>query len=271
MRRAETGSFPLEIDRLVNLALQSAAAPPPSAAPPLPPVVVPHRRYRISVAGESLDGEHVDARPEQLGPYGAFRVGTHDDLVTTLGLAVQAIRFGPPSTDPATLCRMVRSPSLFLRENGVPFCIIGGQAVNAYDPVVSLDVALATGEPERVTALLPPPIEVGRFPDSIRLEDVLQGKIWAASDEIRRPSKRQNDLVDIARLLETFPELRSSVPAAILDRVTRRRGRPAGGHPGSAAKAPTPAPAQRAATISRARASSGRSLGAPPHCSRSCP
>jgi hypothetical protein len=48
---------------------------------------------------------------------------------------------------------------------------------------------------------------------------VLQGKVWAAGDETRRPSKRQKDLADIARLLEAFPELRASVPAAILDRL----------------------------------------------------
>ena len=50
-------------------------------------------------------------------------------------------------------------------------------------------------------------------------EDVLQGKVWAAGDETRRPSKRQKDLADIARLLEAFPELRPTVPAAILDRL----------------------------------------------------
>lgn len=148
-----------------------------------------------------------------------------------------------------------------LRESGVPFCVIGGQAVNAYvDPVVSLDldVALASGAAERVAALFPEPIEVRRFSHSInlsapgsdlrvqlqtdpryerfperaevrdvlghelpvaRLDDILQGKVWAASDETRRPSKRQKDLADIARLLEAYPELRSSVPGAILGRL----------------------------------------------------
>lgn len=50
-------------------------------------------------------------------------------------------------------------------------------------------------------------------------EDVLQGKIWAASDSGRRPSKRQKDLADILRLIEAFPELRSDVPQDILDRL----------------------------------------------------
>jgi hypothetical protein len=51
------------------------------------------------------------------------------------------------------------------------------------------------------------------------IEDVLQGKVWAASDPTRRASKRQKDLADIARLLEVRPDLRGSVPSAILDRL----------------------------------------------------
>lgn len=51
-----------------------------------------------------------------------------------------------------------------------------------------------------------------------RVEDVLQGKIWAVSDEARRGSKRQKDLADIARLLEAFPHLRDAVP----DEIQRR-------------------------------------------------
>lgn len=51
------------------------------------------------------------------------------------------------------------------------------------------------------------------------VEDVLQGKVWAASDETRRPSKRQKDLADIARLLDAHPDLRASVPQDLLDRL----------------------------------------------------
>jgi hypothetical protein len=52
-----------------------------------------------------------------------------------------------------------------------------------------------------------------------RLEDVLQGKVWAVLDPARRPSKRQKDLADIARILEHRPALRSSVPAEVLARL----------------------------------------------------
>ena len=48
------------------------------------------------------------------------------------------------------------------------------------------------------------------------VEDVLQGKVWAAEDPRRRPSKRQKDLADIARLLEARPDLRHLVPVTVL-------------------------------------------------------
>jgi hypothetical protein len=47
------------------------------------------------------------------------------------------------------------------------------------------------------------------------LEDVLQGKIWAYSDEQRRRSKRQKDLADIFRLVEAYPHLEDLLPESI--------------------------------------------------------
>ncbi len=49
--------------------------------------------------------------------------------------------------------------------------------------------------------------------------DVLRGKVWAAQDESRRPSKRRKDLLDIERLIEADPTLRGSVPQEILARL----------------------------------------------------
>jgi len=51
------------------------------------------------------------------------------------------------------------------------------------------------------------------------LEDVLQGKVWAASDPARRRSKRQKDLADIARLIEAYPELELRVPDPLRERL----------------------------------------------------
>jgi len=148
-----------------------------------------------------------------------------------------------------------------LSEADVRYCVIGGQAVNAYvEPVVSLDldIAVAIEDLEATEALLREHFKGARFPHSVKaslagsdlrvqlqtdpryaafvgrasvrdvlglslpvaaLEDVLQGKVWAAQDPKRRPSKRQKDPADISRLLEAHPELRRSVPQDVLDRL----------------------------------------------------
>jgi hypothetical protein len=148
-----------------------------------------------------------------------------------------------------------------LAEYQVRYCVIGGQAVNAYvDPLVSLDLDLviALDQIEPVEQLLKSRFGVRRFPHSINValensslrvqiqtdvryfdfveraqtqevlglplpvasvEDVLQGKTWAFQDPERPASKRLKDLTDIARLLESYPHLRSQVPADVLARL----------------------------------------------------
>ena len=143
----------------------------------------------------------------------------------------------------------------------VAYCVIGGQAVNAYaEPLVSLDldVVIAADQLAAIERLLTQSFSVKRFPHSLNvstpgsdlrvqiqtdaryadfpvrasrrevlgrslrvaaLEDVLQGKIWAALDPERRGSKRQKDLADIARLIEAYPQLRQQVPAEVLARL----------------------------------------------------
>jgi hypothetical protein len=55
------------------------------------------------------------------------------------------------------------------------------------------------------------------------IEDVLQGKIWAALDESRRASKRQKDLADIMRLIESRKSLAALVPQALKKKLTLDR------------------------------------------------
>jgi hypothetical protein len=148
-----------------------------------------------------------------------------------------------------------------LRDHGIRFCLVGGQAVNAYaEPVVSLDldIVIAVDQLEESERLFREAFVVERFPHSLNVsasgsdlrvqiqtdprympfvdratlrevlglrlpvaaaEDVLQGKLWAVMDETRRSSKRQKDLADIARLLESDPSLRRHVPAEVLARL----------------------------------------------------
>jgi len=48
-----------------------------------------------------------------------------------------------------------------------------------------------------------------------KIQDVLQGKVWAYMDKSRRKSKRQKDLADVLRITESFPELASELPKTL--------------------------------------------------------
>ena len=51
------------------------------------------------------------------------------------------------------------------------------------------------------------------------LHDIVQGKVWAYSDQSRRKSKRQKDLSDIMRLVDAHPELRHALPSEIASQL----------------------------------------------------
>ncbi|MBZ5611018.1 MAG: nucleotidyl transferase AbiEii/AbiGii toxin family protein [Acidobacteriia bacterium] len=148
-----------------------------------------------------------------------------------------------------------------LREHDIRYCVIGGQAVNAYvEPLVSLDLdlAVAVDQISQVRRLMQKSFQVEEFTHSLNvssagsnlriqiqtdprygdfvsraserevlglrlpvasIDDVLQGKIWAASDPERRATKRRKDLLDIARILEANPQLEARVPSAILKEI----------------------------------------------------
>ncbi len=54
-----------------------------------------------------------------------------------------------------------------------------------------------------------------------KVEDVLQGKIWAYLDQTRRKSKRQKDLADIFRIIEKFPNLKSLLPQTLREELEK--------------------------------------------------
>lgn len=54
------------------------------------------------------------------------------------------------------------------------------------------------------------------------LEDVLQGKVWAYMDQTRRRSKRQKDLADILRILETYPQLGTKLPKSLREELEKK-------------------------------------------------
>ena len=53
------------------------------------------------------------------------------------------------------------------------------------------------------------------------LGDVTQGKLWAYSDPHRRLSKRKKDELDLIRLAEAHPELKSKLPPELREQIER--------------------------------------------------
>ena len=52
-------------------------------------------------------------------------------------------------------------------------------------------------------------------------EDVTQGKLWAYEDLSQRLSKRKKDELDLIRLAETYPELKSLYPSELREQINR--------------------------------------------------
>ena len=131
-----------------------------------------------------------------------------------------------------------------------PYCLIGDLAVNCYvEPVYTLDtdiVVIARNlsmlsahlqeqgfrsqlriqftTDERYQAFLARSVEAEVLGIRVRvasLEDVTQGKLWAYSDPRRRLSKRKKDELDLIRLAEAHPELKSAYPDELREQIDR--------------------------------------------------
>ena len=126
-----------------------------------------------------------------------------------------------------------------------PYCLIGGLAVNCYvEPVYTLDADIVVKEhPHTVNGLgqgselriqfttdeiyqafLARSVESQVLGIRVRiacLEDVTRGKLWAYSDPQRRLSKRKKDELDLIRLAEAHPELRSLYPSELQEQLDR--------------------------------------------------
>ena len=51
------------------------------------------------------------------------------------------------------------------------------------------------------------------------LKDIVQGKVWAWSDEKRSLSKRKKDELDLIRIAEAYPELQKDMPHEIISQL----------------------------------------------------
>jgi len=124
-----------------------------------------------------------------------------------------------------------------------PYCLIGGLAVGCYvEPMYTLDAGVVVKErpplvktpasqlriqfttDARYQPFLSRSVEAQVLGVRVRvaaLPDVTQGKLWAYGDPARRLSKRKKDELDLIRLAEKYPELKSAYPPALAELIDR--------------------------------------------------
>jgi hypothetical protein len=95
-------------------------------------------------------------------------------------------------------------------------------SLNATAPQGELRIQFTTDE--RYQAFLARSVEAEVLGIRVRiacLDDVTRGKLWAYSDPKLRLSKRKKDELDLIRLAEAHPELRSLYPIELQEQLDR--------------------------------------------------
>jgi hypothetical protein len=166
--------------------------------------------YELTTKGGATDFARVIAACESSGPYcliGGLAVNCYVDPVYTLDADLVVV-----STNLGTL-------SGHLLQDGF--------AVEPHPPSVNLqapgsDLRIQFTTDARYQAFLPRSRDMqvlGVHTKVACVEDVAHGKLWAYSDPQRRLSKRKKDELDLIRLAEAFPDLKSFYPKDLLDQL----------------------------------------------------
>jgi hypothetical protein len=95
-------------------------------------------------------------------------------------------------------------------------------SVNALAPGSKLRIQFSTGG--RYPAFIGRSIEaevLGVHAKIASLEDAAQGNLWEYADPQRRLSKRKKDELDLIRLAERYPRLKSLYPPQLIEQIER--------------------------------------------------
>lgn len=166
----------------------------------------------MTTRGGASDFARLIEACESLGTYcliGGLAVNCFVDPVYTLDAGLVAIGSSLPNLS-ANLqqqgCRIEEHP----------------HSLNAQAPGSDLRIQFITDE--RYQAFLERAVRADVLGVRVRvacLEDVTRGKLWAYTDPRRRLSKRKKDELDLIRLAEAYPELKSLYPAGLQDQLDR--------------------------------------------------
>ena len=168
--------------------------------------------YELITKGGATDFARMIEACESFGPYcliGGLAVNCYVEPVYTLDADIVVIASG------------LSMVSANLREQGFKL-EEHAHSLNAMTPQSELRIQFTTDE--RYQAFLPRSVEseVLGIPVKIAcLEDVTRGKLWAYRDPLRRLSKRKKDELDLIRLAEAYPELKSLYPRELQEQIDR--------------------------------------------------
>lgn len=166
----------------------------------------------MTTRGGATDFARLIEACESFGPYcliGGLAVNTYVEPVYTLDADLVAI-----ASSLADLSGRLQEQGFQIEKHP--------HSLNALTPGSDLRIQFTTDA--RYQAFLQRTVEAEVLGVRVRvacLEDVTRGKLWAYSDPRRRLSKRKKDELDLIRLAEAYPELKSLYPDELRDQIDR--------------------------------------------------
>ena len=168
--------------------------------------------YELTTQGGATDFMRLIAACEAFGPYcliGGLAVNCYVEPVYTLDADLVVIACNLPQ-----LAAQLREQGFQTEEHP--------HSLNATAPGSELRMQFTLDE--RYQAFLARSVQAEVLGIEVRIacrEDVTRGKLWAYSDPRRRLSKRKKDELDLIRLAEAYPELKSLYPRELQELLDR--------------------------------------------------
>jgi hypothetical protein len=168
--------------------------------------------YELTTQGGATDFARLIAACESFGPYcliGGMAVNCYVEPVYTLDADLVVIAGSLPDL------------TAHLEAQGFKI-EVHKHSVNALTPASELRIQFTTDE--RYQAFPARSVDANVLGIRVKVacrEDVAQGKLWAYGDPQRRLSKRKKDELDLIRLAEAYPELKSRYPSELREQLDR--------------------------------------------------
>jgi hypothetical protein len=175
-------------------------------------VVTAAEAYELTTQGGATDFARLITACESVGPYcliDGLAVNCYVEPVYALDADIVMIAAGLPKL------------TTYLREQGFTTEEYP-HSLNVQSPGSDLRIQFTTDD--RYQVFLDRAVEsevLGIRVKIANLADVTQGKLWAYGDPQRRLSKRKKDELDLIRLAEAHPELKSKLPPELTDQIDR--------------------------------------------------